>query len=168
MHAYMHVLWFRSLSTSTILFYMLSSLLFKLLLPVLQVEVSCTCLSNGRREKQDIKDDTIWFCSNPNLGLYFPLFTHNSTCLIIYANGCNALRLLNNTMTLETMQELEILGIKDTRIDNHVLFFVYIFHLRRSLLFFRWREPIPIFSSRSRRFNDDQSMIFHDLKYLGI
>ena len=89
----MHVLcnWFRSLSTSTILFYMLSSLLFKLLLPVLQVEVSYTSLSNGRREKQDIKDDIIWFCSNPNLGLYFPLFTHNSTCLIIYANGCNVI-----------------------------------------------------------------------------
>ena len=31
------------------------------------------------------------FCGNPNLGLYFPLFTHNSTCLIIYANGCNSL-----------------------------------------------------------------------------
>ena len=29
------------------------------------------------------------FCSNPNLGLYFPLFTHHTTSLIIYANRCN-------------------------------------------------------------------------------
>ena len=29
------------------------------------------------------------FCSNPNLGLDFPLFTHQTTSLIIYANGCN-------------------------------------------------------------------------------
>ena len=48
--------------------------------------------------------------------------------------------------TLETMQELGILGIKDMRIGNSGVFsilitnhFVYI-HLRRSSFYFRWRE----------------------------